>query len=83
AERIDLGPADLRGRIAHHGWTLELPEGASLTWPVYPHNPYSDAAETNIAYAVGRLTAPLALKARPGKYVRPRELELAFRLSVE
>ena len=81
AERIELTPADLRGRIAHHGWTLELPEGATLLWPVYPHNPYADAPETNIAYAVGRLTIPLALKARPGKYVRANELELAFRLS--
>ena len=63
-ERLDLAPDALRGRITHHGWTLDLPEGASLTWPIYPHNPYSDAPETTIAQAVGRLTVPLALKAQ-------------------
>ena len=82
ADRVELSPADLNRRIVHHGWTLELPEGASLSWPIYPHNPYTDLPETNIAYAVGRLTVPLALKARPGKYVRANELELAFRLRV-
>ena len=82
AERVELSAAEIGGRIVHHGWTLEVPEGASLTWPVYPHNPYADAPETNIAYAVGRLTVPLALKARPGKYIRAHELDLAFRLTV-
>jgi hypothetical protein len=82
AERLSLLPSDLRGRIVHHGWTLDVPEGASLEWPVFPHNPYADAPETNLAYAVGRLTLPLPLKARPGKYVRAHELEFSFRLSV-
>jgi hypothetical protein len=81
-ERVELSAADLGGRISHHGWTLEVPAGAALSWPVYPHNPYADVPETNIAYAVGRLTVPLTLKARPGKYVRANELELAFRLRV-
>ena len=81
--RVELSPADLRGRIKHHGWTVESPEGASLEWPVYPHNPYADAPETSIGYAVGRLTLPLALKPRPGKYVRAGEFELKFRLTAE
>lgn len=79
-ERVELTAAELGGRITHHGWTLEVPEGASLSWPVYPHNPYSDAPETSIVYAVGRLTTPLVLKSVPGKYVRANELELRFRL---
>ena len=66
----------------HHGWAIDLPDGATLTWPLYPHNPYADAPETNIGYAVGRLTVPLALKAQRGRYVRPSEQELTFRLSV-
>ena len=37
---------------------------------------------TSITNAVGRLTVPLALKAQRGRYVRARELELAFRLSI-
>lgn len=83
AERIELSAADVGGRIAHHGWVMEVPAGAMLTWPVYPHNPYADVAETNIAYAVGRLSVPLPLKSRPGKYVRAHEMELPFRLTVE
>lgn len=82
-DRVELSPADLGNRITHHGWTLELPAGASLVWPVYPHNPYSDEPETNIAYAVGRLTVPLDLKPRRGKYVRPAELEMRFRLTAQ
>ena len=82
ADRIELSPEDLGGRIAHHGRTLEAPDGASLSWPIYPHNPYSDTPETAIVHAVGRLTVPLALKARRGKYVRAKELELNFRLAV-
>ena len=79
-ERVELTAAELGGRITHHGWTLEVPVGASLSWPVYPHNPYSDAPETSIVYAVGRLTTPLVLKSVPGKYVRANELELKFNL---
>ena len=82
ADRVDLSPSDLQRRIVHHGWTLELPQGASLSRPIYPHNPYADLPETNIAYAVGRLAVPLGLQAQPGKYVRAKELELAFRLRV-
>ena len=82
ADRVELPPAELGGRIVHRGWTLEFPKNATLIWPVYPHNPYSDSPETNIAYAVGRLTVPLALKAQPGRYVRANELELAFLLRV-
>ena len=82
-DRVELPASELGGRIVHHGWSLEIPEGASLIWPVYPHNPYSDMPETSIAYAVGRLTVPLKLTPRPGKYVRPNEIELAFRLTAE
>ncbi len=82
AGRFELSAAELNGRISHRGWTLELPEGATFTWPVYPHNPYADAPETSITYAVGRLSVPILPKPRPGKYVRAHELELNFRLTV-
>ena len=82
ADRVELKALDLQGRLAHHGWILEVPADASLTWPVYPHNPYADAPETNLAYAVGRLTLPLPLQARKGKYVRANELERVFRVRV-
>lgn len=81
-DRLELTAAEVGGRIRHHGWTLEVPEGASLTWPVYPHNPYSDTPETEIRWAVGRLSVPLVLKEQRGRYVRANESELRFRVSV-
>jgi hypothetical protein len=81
-ERVELSAEEVRGRIRHHGWTLQAPGGASLSWPVYPHNPYADSPETDIAWAVGRLTVPLQLKPQPGRYVRARESELQFRVTV-
>lgn len=81
-EPVELAPDQLGRRIQHHGWTLELPAGATLAWPVYPHNPYTNAPETNIDFAVARLSIPITLKPRPGKYIRAHELELPFRLRV-
>ncbi|MCC6539188.1 MAG: hypothetical protein IT162_16675 [Bryobacterales bacterium] len=80
-DRLALPATAVRGRLRHRGWTMDVPEHASLTWPVFPHNPYTDAPETSLDYAVARLTVPLPLRARRGKYVRAKELELTFRLS--
>lgn len=65
-------------RVRHHGWTLEAGAAARLTWPVYPFNPYANAPETNLAYAVGALTVPLQLKG--GKGLRPNEQDISFTL---
>ncbi|MCC6389587.1 MAG: hypothetical protein IT167_03205, partial [Bryobacterales bacterium] len=70
------------GSIRHHGWTLAVDRTAHLRWPVYPHNPYTDEPETDLRRAVAVVTVPLALKPRPGKYIRPRDQEIAFKLSV-
>jgi hypothetical protein len=80
--RVELSSAELGGWIRHHGWTLHLDPGARLVWPVYPHNPYADAPETSLEYAVAALSAPLRLTPQPGKYVRLREQEIAFRIAV-
>jgi hypothetical protein len=80
AERIELSPGDLGGWIRHHGWTLKIDPAARLVWPVYPHNPYADAPETSLEYAVGALSVPLNLKAQPGRYIRPGEQEILFAL---
>jgi hypothetical protein len=37
--------------------------------------------ETNLAYAVGRLSIPLELKSRKGKYVRANEMEKVIRIT--
>ncbi len=82
ADRIDLPPSELGAWIRHHGWTLKVADGARLVWPVYPHNPYADAPESRLEYAVGALSVPLVLKAQKGHYVRPNELEIPFTLTV-
>jgi hypothetical protein len=80
-EKLDLSPEDLGGSIRHRGWTMKLDPGARLIWPVYPHNPYADVPETQLQYAVGRLTIPLQLKQRPGYYVRPNEKQVELEIS--
>ncbi len=81
ADRLDLGPEEIGGSLRHHGWTLGVDPAARLTWPVYPHNPYSDAAETALEHAVAALRVPLRLKSEPGRYIRAREQEIQFTLS--
>ncbi|MEW5977227.1 MAG: hypothetical protein AB1898_15665 [Acidobacteriota bacterium] len=82
-ERLELGPQELAGSIRHQGWSLTTDPEASLVWPVFPHNPYSNGPETNIKHAVGALSVPVVLEVKPGKYVRPAERSIAFRLTVE
>jgi len=82
-ERLDLGPAELGGSIRHHGWKLEVDPTARLAWPVYPHNPYADAPETSLTWAVGALSVPLRLASQPGRYVRAAEQEIRLRLSTQ
>ncbi|MEX2302882.1 MAG: hypothetical protein WD733_18200 [Bryobacterales bacterium] len=80
-EKIELSPEDLGGSISHNGWTMKLDPDASLIWPVYPQNPYADAPETQLRYAVGRLTIPLHLKERSGHYVRPNEKQVELEIN--
>jgi hypothetical protein len=82
AERIELSSEDLGEWIRHQGWALKLAEGSRLTWPVYPHNPYADAPETNLKYAVGALSVPVVLKSQPDRHVRANEKEMVFTLTV-
>ena len=80
-DRIELTGEALGGRIRHHGWTIDLDPTASLVWPVYPHNPYADAPETNIEHAVAALSVPLHLK--KGKYIRPGEQEIRISIKTD
>ena len=82
-DRIDLAPADIGGWIRHRGWTMKPGPAASLKWPVYPHNPYADAPEKSLAYAVAALSVPLELKQVPGKYVRPKEQQITVSLEAQ
>jgi hypothetical protein len=80
-ERIEL--QDLGGWISHRGWKLKVDPTAKLVWPIYPHNPYSNAPEIDIQYAVGALSVPLRLKSQPGRYIRTNEQEIVFVLEVQ
>jgi len=37
---FSLTSEEIGGWIAHAGWKLTIPDGARVTWPVLPHNPY-------------------------------------------
>ena len=82
-DRLELGPEDLHGSIRHHGWTIKCDPTARLEWPVYPYDPYTDALEKSLDHAVGALSVPLRLNARPGHSVRPNEQEISFVVEVE
>jgi len=71
-EKIDLGDTELGGLIRNNGWTLHLPPGMRLTWPVYPFNPYKDGPETELTLAIGTLSIPL----------KPEDQEFPFTLEV-
>jgi len=58
-DKIELGDAELGGWIKHNGWTMQIPPGAHLSWPVYPYNPYMGKPEIDLSNAVGRLFIPL------------------------
>ncbi len=80
-EAWELSPADLGGWIRHAGWKVYVDPNARLAWPVHPFNPYANAPETALRYAVARLYVPLAWK--PGRYIRPGDQEMAFRVAAE
>jgi hypothetical protein len=44
---------NLGGWIRHHGWTMQLPPDAVLTWPHFGYNPYRAAPDDAIGYAIG------------------------------
>jgi hypothetical protein len=82
-ERVDLSPDELGGSICHHGWQLKFDPTARLVWPVYPHDPYTNAPEKSLDHAVGALSVPLRLKAQPGHYVRPDEQAISLLVEVK
>jgi hypothetical protein len=62
AASVRLEAKDAGGWIRHGGWTLKLPPGWRLTWPVFPYNPYAEGPEKSLDYAVGALSVPLGME---------------------
>lgn len=81
-DHVEFGVADLGGWIRHHGWTLHLDPTARLVWPVYPFNPYGNAPETNIEWAVGVLTVDLHPVKPADPNIRHKEQIIAFAISI-
>jgi len=58
-DKIEWSEAELGGWIKHNGWTMQIPSGMHLSWPIYPFNPYKDKPEIELSKAIGRLSIPL------------------------
>ncbi len=58
-DKIEWEDAELGGWIKHNGWTMQIPRGMHLSWPVLPFNPYKNRPETELSKAVGRLSISL------------------------
>jgi len=72
-DKIELGDDDLGGMIKQNGWTLHLPPGMHLSWPIYTYNPYKGKPETDLIHAVGALHITL----------KPESQEFPFLVEVE
>jgi hypothetical protein len=81
SERIELGPADLGGAIRHHGWTMRIDPTARLVWPVFPFNPYGNASETSLEWAVGALSVDLHPAKPADAAIRHRAQDIDFVIS--
>jgi hypothetical protein len=81
-DRVDLGPAELGGSIRHHGWAMKFDPSAHLVWPVYPFNPYGNAPETSLTWAVGALSVDLHPKKQSPESVH-KEQQIDFVLTVD
>ena len=68
-EKIELGDEELGGWIKNNGWTLHLPRGMQLTWPVYPFNTHRDGPETELSLAIGRLSMPLKVENQEFQFI--------------
>ena len=47
------------GWVIHRGWRISMPHNSTLTWPVYPFNPYAADGAAPIEEAVAILSIPL------------------------
>lgn len=82
-KRIDLSPEQIGGWIRHRGWTLRVDPTARLVWPVLPFNPYRNAPETDLRYAVGVLSVPVKVQRPSAGGFNWRTGEIAFTLEAD
>ncbi|HEY7423998.1 MAG TPA: hypothetical protein VH682_07165, partial [Gemmataceae bacterium] len=82
-KRVELGPDQIGGWVRHCGWTLRVDPAARLVWPVLPFNPYRNAPETSLRYAVGVLSVPVKVQPPSKGDFRWRRGEIAFALEAK
>jgi hypothetical protein len=82
-EQVQLSPEELGGWIRHRGWRLRLDPAARLTWPVFPFNPYGNAAVTSLEAAVGVISAPVTARRPPGGLYGSGTQEIPFALEID
>jgi hypothetical protein len=79
-DKVGLGPDQIGGWIRHGGWALRVPPAARLSWPVMPFNPYRNAPETHLRYAVARLQVPIEVQPWPHWELGWRRQDIEFTL---
>lgn len=56
-ESIKLGPGEAGAWFSHAGWRASVPAGASIEWPLLPHDPYTK--DGHAALTEGRIVMTL------------------------
>jgi cephalosporin-C deacetylase-like acetyl esterase len=79
-QHVELGPDQIGGWVRHRGWTLRVDPSARLVWPIRPFNPYRNAPETDLRYAVGALSVPVQVQPPPEGGLNWRRGVIAFAL---
>jgi hypothetical protein len=82
-KRIELGPDQIGDRIHHRGWSLRFSQPARLKWPVMPFNPYRNAPETDMRFAIGVLSVPVRVEPPAVGALNWRRGEIALLLESE
>jgi hypothetical protein len=50
--------------FGHHGWRISIPAGASVVWPVLPHNPYREDGRASAEEGLIVIVLPFSEKVR-------------------
>jgi len=61
---------------------MKVDPNARLVWPIYPFNPYGNASETSVEWAVGALSVDLHTAKPADAAIRHKEQQIAFTISV-
>jgi len=66
-DEINISAEEAGGWIAHGGWTVSLPPGSSVLWPVLPHNPYRKDGHATVQE--GRIVVSIPFSSKENEHV--------------